>query len=81
MIAGSGTLTTVMSLKAAYHDYNIVIGIFINLLIVFFCLKSLGWLERLLGPSGIMVVRKFFGVILVALSIKIFKENIILMTK
>lgn len=81
MIAGSGTLTTVMSLKAAYHDYNIVIGIFINLLIVFFCLKSLGWLERLLGPSGIMVVRKFFGVILVALSIKIFKENIILMMK
>lgn len=79
MIAGSGTLTTVMSLKASYGDYNILIGIIINLLIVFGCLKSLGFLERLLGPSGISVVRKFFGVILVAISIKIFKENLVLM--
>lgn len=79
MIAGSGTLTTVMSLKASYSDYNILIGIIINLLFVFVCLKSLGWLERLLGPSGISVVRKFFGVILVAIAIKIFKENLILM--
>lgn len=80
MIAGSGTLTTVMSLKASYGDYNILIGILINLIIVFLCLKSLGFLERLLGPAGISVVRKFFGVILVAISIKIFKENLILMT-
>lgn len=81
IIAGSGTLTTVMSLKAAYHDYNIVIGIFINLLIVYVSLKSLNYLEKLLGPSGITVVRKFFGVILVAIAVKIFKENIIIMTQ
>lgn len=81
MIAGSGTLTTVMSLKAAYGDYNILIGILVNLLIVFLCLKSLGFLEKLLGPSGISVFRKFFGVILVAIAIKIFKENVVLMMK
>lgn len=79
MIAGSGTLTTVMSLQATYSPYNILIGILVNLIIVFLCLRSLGFLERLLGPSGIAVVRKFFGVILVAIAIKIFKENIILM--
>lgn len=79
MIAGSGTLTTVISLKASYHSYNILIGIIINLIIVYFCLKSLGFLEKLLGPSGISVIRKFMGVILVAISIKIFKENLVLM--
>jgi len=79
MIAGSGTLTTVMSLQATYAPYNILIGILVNMVIVFACLKSLGFLEKLLGPSGIAVVRKFFGVILVAIAIKIFKENVVLM--
>lgn len=79
MIAGSGTLTTVMSLQATYAPYNILIGILVNMVIVFICLKSLGFLEKLLGPSGIAVVRKFFGVILVAIAIKIFKENVVLM--
>jgi multiple antibiotic resistance protein len=78
IIAGSGTLTTIMSLKASYHSYNILIGILINLLIVFICLRSLTYLERLLGPSGIMVTRKFFGVILIAIAVKIFKQNILL---
>lgn len=81
MIAGSGTLTTVMSLKASFSEYNILIGILINLIIIYFSLRSLGFLERLLGPSGISVVRKFFGVILVAIAIKIFKENVALMIK
>jgi multiple antibiotic resistance protein len=76
LIAGSGTLTTVMSLKASYHNYNILIGILINLLIVFICLRSLNYIEKLLGPSGIMVVRKFFGVILIAIAVKIFKQNV-----
>jgi len=76
IIAGSGTLTTIMSLKAAYHHYNILIGILINLVIVFVCLKSLNYLEKLLGPSGIAVVRKLFGVILIAIAIKIFKTNV-----
>ncbi len=78
LIAGSGTLTTVMSLKAAYEPYNILIGILINLVIVFICLRSLTLLERALGPSGIAVVRKFFGVILIAIAIKIFKSNVML---
>lgn len=76
LIAGSGTLTTVMSLKAAFHTYNILIGILINLLIVYACLKSVSFLERLLGEGGIAVVRKFFGVILLAIAIKIFRNNV-----
>lgn len=76
LIAGSGTLTTIMSLKASYHYYNILIGIVINLIIIFICLRSLNFIEKLLGPSGIMVVRKFFGVILIAIAVKIFKQNL-----
>lgn len=76
LIAGSGTLTTVMSLKAAFHTYNILIGILINLLIVYLCLKSVSYLEKLLGEGGIAVVRKFFGVILLAIAIKIFRNNV-----
>lgn len=75
IIAGSGTLTTIMSLKASYHYYNILIGILINLIIVLVCLRSLSFIEKLLGPSGIAVVRKFFGVILIAIAVKIFREN------
>lgn len=76
LIAGSGTLTTVMSLKAAYEYYNILIAIFINLIIIYITLRSVNLLERLLGPSGIAVVRKFFGVILLAIAVKIFRNNI-----
>lgn len=76
LIAGSGTLTTIMSLKANYHDVNILIGILINLVIVFLVLKSLNWIEKVLGPSGLIVIRKFFGVILLAIAVKIFASNI-----
>ena len=76
LIAGSGTLTTVMSLKAAYEYYNILIAILINLIIVYITLRSVNLLERLLGPSGIAVIRKFFGVILLAIAVKIFRGNI-----
>jgi multiple antibiotic resistance protein len=76
LIAGSGTLTTVMSLKAAFHAYNILLGILINLVFVYFCLRSINWLEKLLGDNGIAVVRKFFGVILLAIAIKIFRNNV-----
>ena len=75
IIAGSGTLTTIMSLKATYQAYNILIAILINLIIVFITLRSLNFLERLLGPSGILVVRKFFGVILLAIAVKMFMSN------
>ena len=76
LIAGSGTLTTIMSLKANYHDINILIGILINLVIIFLVLKSLNWIEKALGPSGLIVIRKFFGVILLAIAVKIFASNI-----
>jgi multiple antibiotic resistance protein len=76
LIAGSGTLTTIMSLKAGYHDINILLGILINCIVIFIVLKSLNRIERLLGPSGLSVIRKFFGVILIAIAVKIFGSNI-----
>ncbi len=76
MIAGSGTLTTVMSMKTQYNAYNILIAIFINLIIIYLVIRSLDWLERMLGHSGILVIRKFFGVILIAIAVKMFRSNI-----
>ena len=76
LIAGSGTLTTIMSLKANYHDINILIGILVNCVVIFVVLKSLKWIERALGPNGLIVVRKFFGVILLAIAVKTFGNNI-----
>ena len=76
IIAGSGTLTTVMSMKASFSAYNILAAIFINLIFVYITLRSLNLIERVLGPSGILVVRKFFGVILLAIAVKIFRNNV-----
>lgn len=75
LIAGSGTLTTLMSLKANYDETTILVAILINLVIVFVVLKSLSAIARLLGPSGLLAVRKFFGVILLAIAVKIFATN------
>ncbi len=75
-IAGSGTLTTIMSLKANYQDLAILIGVFINLIIIYFVLLSLNHIERLLGKAGLLAVRKFFGVILIAIAVKIFSSNL-----
>lgn len=76
LIAGSGTLTTVISLKANYGELAIFIGILVNLLIIFLVLKSLGFISKLLGPAGLIAVRKFFGVILLAIAVKIFAANV-----
>lgn len=76
IIAGSGTLTTVMSLKAEYPSYNILVAILINLIFVFFILRSINFIEKILGPSGISAIRKFFGVILLAIAVKIFRGNV-----
>jgi len=76
IIAGSGTLTTVMSLNANYGFYNILLAILINLIAVYLVLRSINFLERKLGKAGLFVIRKFFGVILLAIAIKIFKANI-----
>ncbi|HNL83223.1 MAG TPA: MarC family protein, partial [Chitinophagaceae bacterium] len=76
VIAGSGTLTTVMSLKANFNEMVILIGILINLIVIYAALKSLTLIERILGKAGLLAVRKFFGVILLAIAVKIFSSNI-----
>jgi multiple antibiotic resistance protein len=76
IIAGSGTLTTIMSLKANFEEMYILTGILLNLMIVYIVLKSLKWIEKVLGKSGLIAVRKFFGVILLAIAVKIFGSNI-----
>lgn len=76
LIAGSGTLTTIMSLKAIYDNTTILVGILVNLIIVYIVLKSLNFVQRLLGPGGMIAIRKFFGVILLAIAVKIFSSNV-----
>lgn len=76
LIAGSGTLTTIISLKANYDESMLLIAILINLVIVYVVLKSLDFIERILGPGGMVAIRKFFGVILLAIAVKIFSSNV-----
>lgn len=75
IIAGSGTLTTIISLKAVYSYENIVAGILLNLLVIFVVLKSTGLIERMLGKAGLTLLRKFFGIVLLAIAVKLFKTN------
>ena len=76
MIVGAGTMSTLLSLRAAYALPNILVGIILNLMFVYLVLKSSGWLEQKLGQAGTDVLRKVFGVILLAIAIKLFKANI-----
>lgn len=76
LIAGSGTLTTIISLRANYAQAPLFIAIGINLIIVYITLRSLKYIARLLGPAGLIAVRKFFGVILLAIAVKIFTSNV-----
>ncbi|MCC7525468.1 MAG: MarC family protein, partial [Chitinophagaceae bacterium] len=75
LIAGSGTLTTIMSLKANMSDLVIFLGIIINLIIIYVVLRSLNLIARILGNAGLIAVRKFFGVVLLAIAVKIFTGN------
>lgn len=75
LIAGSGTLTTIISLKANYEQTTVLMAILLNLIIVFIVLKSLRFIEHILGPGGLIAVRKFFGVVLLAIAVKIFATN------
>lgn len=77
LIAGAGTMTTLITLRAAYDIANILIGIVLNLFFVFLVLKSSVWLENKLGAAGVDVLRKVFGIILLAISIKLFKANLL----
>lgn len=76
LIVGAGTMTTLLSLRAAYALPNVLVGILLNLLFVYIVLKSSNWLERKLGQNGTEVLRKVFGVILLAIAIKLFKTNL-----
>ena len=76
LIAGAGTMTTLLSLRAEYEAINIVVAIIINIIIVYGILKSSGKIERFLGKQGINVIRKIFGVILLAIAVKLFTTNI-----
>jgi multiple antibiotic resistance protein len=76
LIAGAGTLTTIISLRVLYEELNILIGILVNLIIVYTVLRSSSWLEKVLGKSGFAILRKVFGVILLAISVKIIKDNV-----
>lgn len=76
IIAGSGTLTTIMSLKADFQLVNISAGIIANLIFIYIVLRSTARIEKILGEAGLLVVRKFFGVILIAIAVKIFKSNL-----
>lgn len=76
IIAGAGTMTTLVSLKAEYHEINIIIGILINILIVYATLKLTRRIENLLGEGGIAILKKVFGIILLAIAIKLFTSNL-----
>lgn len=76
IIAGAGTMTTLLSLRAEYDLINIIIAILINILIVYIILKSSSRLERILGKQGIKIIRKVFGIILLAIAVKLFATNV-----
>ena len=76
IIAGAGTLTSILSLRAEYDLANLIVAIIVNIIIVYIVLKSSKRIERVLGPSGIGVIRKIFGVGLMAIAVKLFAGNV-----
>ncbi len=76
LFAGPGVFTTVIALQAEYHAINIVIALLINMCALYGILKSTDWIQKKLGEGGIYVTRKFFGVILLAIAVKLFTENL-----
>ncbi len=75
-IAGAGSFTTLLSLRAEYNLLNIIIALVLNIALVYIVIKKITLLERLIGKGGIYVLRKFFGIILLAISVKLFASNI-----
>lgn len=76
LIAGAGTMTTLLSLKSQFQTINIVIAIILNIILVFIVLKSSGKIEKMLGKNGLGVIRKTFGVVLLAIAVKLFAANV-----
>lgn len=75
LIAGAGTMTTLLSLKSEYQTQNILVGILVNIIFVYIVLKNTNRLEKLFGKTGLNILRKAFGVILLAIAIKLFRNN------
>lgn len=76
LIAGAGSLTTVLSLRAGFADINIIIAIILNMIIVYLVLRNAGRLEKLLGPGVMSVLKKVFGIVLLSIAVKLFVANI-----
>jgi len=76
IIAGAGTLTTLLSLRAEYELVNVIIAIVVNSIFVYIILKSSNKIERILGKNGIAIIRRVFGIILLSISVKLFSTNI-----
>ena len=76
LIAGTGTMTTLLSLKAEFHDINIIAGILLNIILVYVVLKSSSKIEKALGNTGLSIIRKVFGVVLLAIAVKLFATNV-----
>jgi len=76
LIAGPGAFTTLLSLKAEYHSFNIILALILNLIIVYAVLRNVNLISKIFGTGGIYVLRKFFGIILLAISVKLFMSNI-----
>lgn len=77
LIAGAGTLTTILSLRSVYEESNILVGILLNIIFIYLVLRSSSWLERKIGASGFAVLRRVFGVVLLAIAVKIFKTHVL----
>lgn len=76
LIAGAGTMTTILALRAEYQSINIIVAIILNMVLVYIVLKSSGKIERVLGKGGLGVIRKVFGVVLLAIAVKLFAANV-----
>jgi multiple antibiotic resistance protein len=76
LIAGPGSLTTLLSLKAEFETQNIIVALIVNVIVIYIVLKTSSKIERVLGANGINIVRKIFGVILLAIAVKLFTTNI-----
>ena len=76
LVAGAGTMTSLISLRAEYEVQNIIVAICVNVLVVYAVLKTTKQIEKILGQTGIAVIRKVFGIILLAIAVKLFRTNI-----
>ena len=76
LIVGDGTLTTLLALRAEYHTINIIIALTLNIIVVYFVLKNVSLVEKVFGKGGVYILRKFLGIILLAISVKLFTSNL-----